>query len=499
MDFLSPIYVDGDVSLTNLNLAAGTATTAPIKLTSGTNLTTPTSGAVEYDGTNLYFTPNGTRRTVAYADSVISTPVRQTVISGGVDSATGAANFLSAGTGLAVDLAATTTNVRMSFAAGYNDLGGLNYVSTINADVTGAWSSLPASNTTFLYADRNTSTGAITYGFAYAQPIYGQLIQGYQSAVPYATGYTVLDPGTGTTITISASTDRVANQAWRAFDSADSSGNYSEWDSAAGTFSGWLKTDFGASNSKVITSYAITSGSGSANNDPYTWTFEGSNDNFTTTAVLDTRTAYSFAARTTSYTFTFSNSTAYRYYRLNVSRTLGNTASWAVAICHFKLFEPNAYYANQHWFDTANMVMKVWNGTSFDIKQRVFLGEVITGASTVTTATTYALNGQYDSGAFAVTASTEYTKSHNLGVIPLIFKSYLRQNSAYQWQDNSILFNTVYYGGHTSANALTASIGFNNWVSNGAATGASVWNANKAFATGNQISGEARIVICRGW
>lgn len=499
MDFLSPMYIDGDVALTNLNLAAGTNTTPPLKFTSGTNLTTPTTGAIEYDGTNLYFTPSSTRRAFAFLDNAISVPVRQTVMAGGVDSATGAANFLSAGTGLAVNLAATTTNVRVAFAAGYNDLGTADYVGTISADVTSAWSGLPASNTTYLYADRNTSTGAITYGFAYAQPIYGQLIQGYQSAVPYVTGYTKLDPGTGITMTISASTDRVGNEAWRAFDSADSSGNYSEWDSAAGTFSGWLKADFGASNSKVITSYAITSGSGSANNDPYTWTFEGSNDNFTTTAVLDTRTAYSFAARTTSYTFTFTNTTSYRYYRLNISRTLGNTASWAVAICHFKLFEPNAYYANQHWFDTANMVMKVWNGTSFDVKQRVFLGEAVTGASTVTSAITYALNGQYDSGAFAVTANTEYTKSHNLGVIPLIFKSYLRQNSAYQWQDNSILFNTVYYGGHTSANSLTASIGFNNNVSNGAATGASVWNANKAFATGNQASGEARIVICRGW
>lgn len=43
-----------------LHLPAGTATqnTAPIKLTSGINLTTPESGAFEYDGTILYFTPS---------------------------------------------------------------------------------------------------------------------------------------------------------------------------------------------------------------------------------------------------------------------------------------------------------------------------------------------------------------------------------------------------------------------------------------------------------
>ena len=41
-----------------LLLGAGTATVAPLTLISGTNLTTPAAGAIEYDGNNLYFTPN---------------------------------------------------------------------------------------------------------------------------------------------------------------------------------------------------------------------------------------------------------------------------------------------------------------------------------------------------------------------------------------------------------------------------------------------------------
>lgn len=43
---------------------AGTtsANTAPIKLTSGTNMTTAETGAIEYDGTNLFFTRTGTTR-----------------------------------------------------------------------------------------------------------------------------------------------------------------------------------------------------------------------------------------------------------------------------------------------------------------------------------------------------------------------------------------------------------------------------------------------------
>ena len=49
-----------------LHLGAGTATaeTAPLKLTSGTNLTTPEDGAFEFDGTNLYITVGGVRKTV---------------------------------------------------------------------------------------------------------------------------------------------------------------------------------------------------------------------------------------------------------------------------------------------------------------------------------------------------------------------------------------------------------------------------------------------------
>lgn len=47
-----------------LHLMAGTASanTAPLKFTSGTNLTTAVTGAVEYNGTNLFFTRSGTTR-----------------------------------------------------------------------------------------------------------------------------------------------------------------------------------------------------------------------------------------------------------------------------------------------------------------------------------------------------------------------------------------------------------------------------------------------------
>ena len=49
-------------TLTGAALSAGTASVAPFNLTSGTNLTTATAGAMEYDGKVFYGTPQGTQR-----------------------------------------------------------------------------------------------------------------------------------------------------------------------------------------------------------------------------------------------------------------------------------------------------------------------------------------------------------------------------------------------------------------------------------------------------
>lgn len=63
-------------------LAPGTVTIAPLVLTSGTNNTTAQTGAIEYDGTNLFFTRTGTTREVvltgnsgAGAPTLNATPV----------------------------------------------------------------------------------------------------------------------------------------------------------------------------------------------------------------------------------------------------------------------------------------------------------------------------------------------------------------------------------------------------------------------------------------
>jgi hypothetical protein len=81
-----------------LHLAQGTATasTAPLKFTSGTNLTTAEAGAMEFNGTNLLFTPSATRHTVNHGltgSATLNFPSTTTLLSADLTIAvTGAAD-----------------------------------------------------------------------------------------------------------------------------------------------------------------------------------------------------------------------------------------------------------------------------------------------------------------------------------------------------------------------------------------------------------------------
>jgi hypothetical protein len=59
------IGVTSPTATLHLKAGATTATSAPLKFTSGTNMTTPENGAVEYDGTNYFATAGGVRYTLA--------------------------------------------------------------------------------------------------------------------------------------------------------------------------------------------------------------------------------------------------------------------------------------------------------------------------------------------------------------------------------------------------------------------------------------------------
>lgn len=70
----------------------------------------------------------------------------------------------------------------------------------------------------------------------------------------------------------------------------------------------------------------------------------------------------------------------------------------------------------QSTYNIQEMTMKVGNGSASAQAWRVFVGEALCGASTVTSVVNYALMARYDSGDFTWARTTNYLKSHNIGI-----------------------------------------------------------------------------------
>lgn len=123
---------------------------------------------------------------------------------------------------------------------------------------------------------------------------------------------------TPTPYAVSASTEANSDNAgWRAFNKRTTD----KW--TASTSTGTLRFDYGAGVTQIITRYRITGAvAGQTSFSPRTWTFEGSNDgtNFT---VLDTQTNVAAWTGSEVRSYVVANTTAYRYYRLNVSANQG--------------------------------------------------------------------------------------------------------------------------------------------------------------------------------
>lgn len=116
--------------------------------------------------------------------------------------------------------------------------------------------------------------------------------------------------------------------AWKAFnntliDATDC------WATASGTTVGWLKVDFGTP--KIVNKYIITARNNStaSTESPKAWAFEGSNDN-TNWVILDTRTNEINWSQAQQREYTFTNTTAYRYYRIYITANNGNTGTTTI-------------------------------------------------------------------------------------------------------------------------------------------------------------------------
>jgi fibronectin type 3 domain-containing protein len=92
-----------------------------------------------------------------------------------------------------------------------------------------------------------------------------------------------------------------------------------------GGTTGWLQYDFGVNSAQVIKRYTMVSATLIPARDPKDWQFQGSHDG-TTWTTLDTQINQTFEFRAYQRAFDIGNTTAYRYYRLNVTANNGDGA-----------------------------------------------------------------------------------------------------------------------------------------------------------------------------
>lgn len=79
-----------------------------------------------------------------------------------------------------------------------------------------------------------------------------------------------------------------------------------------------------------------------------------------------------------------------------------------------------SHFNTQHWYDENNTcLMKISNGTSWSNIQRIMVGECITGASSVTSVMTYAIQNKSIVESATLTALQLQTFSHYLGRTPI--------------------------------------------------------------------------------
>jgi hypothetical protein len=124
--------------------------------------------------------------------------------------------------------------------------------------------------------------------------------------------------------------------------------------------SAWIQ--FQASTAYVVTRYSITSANDAAQRDPLNWTLQGST-NGTTWATLNTQSNQDFPNRFQRREFTFTNSTAYTYYRLQMTNNSGNI----LQVAEWELFSASVGCGTfpatwqEHWFEHNLNVTKVFN------------------------------------------------------------------------------------------------------------------------------------------
>ena len=324
---------------------------------------------------------------------------RNTVISSSVDT-NGQPNFLSVGSGLKPAYTGAATPIILAFASGFLLTGAIDYTAGLATD--GTVGDVSPSTVSYIYVDRNTTSGVLTVNFMAYEPSVN-LSPIYQANTPQPVNLCPsMNSLTTPSGTVSASSTTGTYYAWQAFDSF----NGNMWYSANKV--AWLRYRF--PHAQIIANYTINTQTEGETGAPKDWTFQGSND-AVSWHTLDTQTNQTGWTSSVARSFTFTNVTPYIYYQLSITDNNGDGAGNRIDFLQLK-----GIYQNQHWYNTQAHIMKYYSSTAiWSTVQRVFIGEASANSTDVTSVVNYALNGKYDSGDMTTTA-TSTTVNHNVGI-----------------------------------------------------------------------------------
>lgn len=186
--------------------------------------------------------------------------------------------------------------------------------SNLTADKTSYVDTTPASGTTYYYVVRAKNSA----GTSGNSPQFGDALL----AAP------MVNLAFSGTSTASFNQNSTSEGSHKAFDTDPGSKWY-----GYNSPTGWLQYDFGAGNAQVVKRYTINSAD-VASRDPKSWNFLGSQDGVSWTA-LDVKSNQTFANRYQQNTYPIGITTAYRFYRLDIT---ANNGAAGVAIAELGLW-----------------------------------------------------------------------------------------------------------------------------------------------------------------
>lgn len=167
----------------------------------------------------------------------------------------------------------------------------------------------------------------------------GELIENY---IDYAIDkHSNLTSSTGT-VSTTTNINNDPNVAYYAVDAEIDT----NWDSLAGELTGELKYDFGSAI--VLDAYSIRGHNSDYYRSPKTWTIEGSNDD-SNWDVLDSQDTFIWENGETR-EWSFDNTTAYRFYRLNISANSGDGTYLGLA--YFNIGKIKGQGRNKYYNDS---------------------------------------------------------------------------------------------------------------------------------------------------